>query len=174
MRLSLQARILLLIAGTVTGLAAIVLLALTLLTNREIDRSIRTDVSTTGIVLADFVSERTLRLSDLSLLLARQPILRATIGRGDVPTVTDAARDCRQQIHADAVLITDRDGRVLAETDTRVDGTGARAEEPGVQKALQGETWSGVVAHGKRLMLAVSVPVKTNDVILGSFTAYSA
>src|SRR5581483_2934624 len=111
MRFSLRTKILLLIAGTVTGLASLLLLALTALAHREVGRAVRQDVRVTGSVLAQFVRERSAALQNQSLLLARQPVLRASLGTGDPATVTDCIRDYLKQIGADAAAATDQSGR---------------------------------------------------------------
>lgn len=180
MRFSLRTKILLLIAGTVTGLATLLLLALTALAHREVGRAVRQDVRVTGGVLAQFVRERSAALQNQSLLLARQPVLKASIGTGDPATVTDCIRDYLKQIGADAASATDQSGRLLAETDAPGSGpsvsAAGRSLDSGVEAALRGETWAGVVAHNERLMLAVSVPVlePVSRYVKGTFTAYSA
>ncbi len=178
MRLSLRTKIVLLIVGTATGLASIASLSLVLLANREIAHSVKNDVRVTGGVLAQSLQERSLTLTDQCLLLAKQRVLAAVIITNDPATVAERARAYQQQFHADAVLITGRDGRTLAATDAEAtdgvtDGVNV-AQEPGIQAALGGHAWTGVVARQGRLMLSVSVPVFIGQYVWGTFTAYRA
>ena len=117
MKLSLRAKILLLVAGTATGLASVILLAFTLVVSREMARGVREDVRATGGVLGQLMRERTGVLRDQSLLIADQPILRAALSTQDPATVLDTAQNYQRQMGVDAIIITDRDGQVLGDTD---------------------------------------------------------
>src|SRR5579859_4398474 len=122
MRCSLRTKILLLIAGMVTGLAVLFFMALTFLANWQIDLAVRNDVHSTGGVLATLIQKNSMALRDQSLLLAHQPAFRYLIrpvsgSRSDWATFTDAARSWIKQLHADAALITDADGHLLGDTD---------------------------------------------------------
>lgn len=190
MRLSLRTRILLLVAGTVTGLSVIVLSAFTVLSGREIERAVRKDVRATGSVLSHFLRERSATLRDQSSLLARQPALRMLLlgrpedgsaasapeKRPDFATVTDCLREWLGQLRADAALLTDENGKTLGETDVMAGQSSERGREAGVAAAIEGETWTGIVLHREKLMLAVTVPVlePVSKYVRGTFTAYSA
>jgi len=186
MRLSLRTKILLLIAGTVMGLAVVVLVALGALAGREIERAVRSDVRATGGVLARIVRERSAALRDQCLLFVRQPVLKALLGLhdpaimtptggGDAATVADSLREFLKEIRADAALVTDQDGYAFGETDAPFQESSDYRREAGIAAALRGETWSGVVARRGHLMLAVSVPIfePVSKYVRGTFTAYS-
>jgi diguanylate cyclase (GGDEF)-like protein len=180
MRLSLKTRILLLIAGTVTGLAAIILFALSTLMGREIEGAVRNDVNATGGVLAQFMSVRSATLLSQSQLLARQPALKNYIfsdrGRqqSDYATTSDYAHDVLASMHADAALITDQDGRVQGDSEKRIPDRTDLAREPGIAAALGGRNWTGIVARADHLLLQISVPVTVAGYVKGTLTAYSA
>lgn len=173
MRLTLQTRLLLLVAGTATGLASVLLLSIAVLAKREINASVRNDVRATGGVLGRFIQDRSVTLKQQCVLLTKQPVLKAVIGTDNPATVLYTARGYRDQIHADIVVVTDRDGRVLGATD----GTPPRTDvsrESGVQAALDERPGVGVVARQGRLMLADTEPVKIGQYVVGTFTAYRA
>ena len=180
-RFSLRTKILLLIAGTVTILASLLLITLTLLANQQIDMAVRSDVRSTSSMLTQLVRERTTTLRDQSLLLARQTTFKYLIHppnglRSDRATCTDTARDLIAQIHADAALITDASGRLLGETDTKTPYLADRAADPWVAAAMRGHTHTGVAVRGGRMLLAVAVPVvdPASREVQATFTAYSA
>lgn len=174
MRLSLKTKILLLVAGTVATLAGGLLAALSLLTARSIQHAAQADVRATRAVLGEFLDERGKALTDQCELAARQPWLRAVIGTGDPATVTDCLRENLKQLHADAVLVTDRDGLLLGETDQAVSTAGPILHDPGTTSAIAGKAWSGVVRRQGTLTLAVSVPVYNGAYVCGTMTGYSA
>ncbi|HEX5323632.1 MAG TPA: HD domain-containing phosphohydrolase [Capsulimonadaceae bacterium] len=174
MRLSLRTKILLLVVGTVTVLSGIVLSALSLLVTRSIQQAVQADVRATRAILSGFIDERSRALTDQCLLAARQPWLRGVIGTEDPATVTDSVQENLKQLQADAVLVTDREGRLLGETDSPITTAGAVLRDPGTAAALGGKTWSGVIRRHGILTLAVSVPVYNGAYVCGSMTGYSA
>ena len=173
-RLSLRAKILLLIAGTAVGLVSVILLAFTILVSREMGRAVQGDVRTTGGVLGQLMRERTSVLHDQSRLIANVPALRETVATHDPATVLDHSRDCRQKMAVDEVIVTDRDGHTLADTDGEVRPGTDMSADAGVAAAMDSREWQGTVARGGRLMLAVCVPVKIGAYPWGTFTAYRA
>ncbi len=191
MRLSLRTRILLLIAGTVTGLAVLALCTLMVLTRREIDRAVQNDVRTTGGVLTRLFNERSRSLRDQSLLLARQPALmmrllgrpEETAGGGtsdaaqkpDFATVTDSLQEWLKQMHADSLRLTDEEGHTLGDTEAKVAPVSGQSLDAGVKTALEGESWAGIALQGDRLKLSVTVPVQepVSKYVRGTFTASS-
>lgn len=174
MRLTLRAQILLLIAGTVAGLTAILLAAVTMLTNMETDRTIRRDVEATGGVIAQLLQERNASLTDKCRLLARQPRL-LYLRSANAATVADSLGEWLPQMHADAALLTDQDGQLMGATDSREQAGKDYSRETGIARALDGVCWSGVILRHGQLMLVVSVPVVdgASHVVLMTFTAYS-
>ena len=171
LQFSLRAKILLLIAGTATGLAAAILLAFTLVVSREMDRAVRADVRATGGVLAQLLRERGAVLLAQSVLIADDPVLHAALSTHDPATVLDTARDYRKKMGVDEVLVTDRDGRVLGDTAGRSPAGADLGREPGVASALDDRPWSGIVARGGRLMLTICVPIHIGAYPWGTFTA---
>ena len=167
-------QILLLIAGTVAGLTAILLAAITMLTNLETDRTIRRDVEATGGVLAQLLQERNAGLTDKCRLLARQPRL-LYLRSANAATIADSLGEWLPQMHADAALLTDQDGRLMGATDQREQAGKDYSRETGIARALDGSCWSGMILRHGQLMLGVSVPVVdgASHVVLMTFTAYS-
>jgi diguanylate cyclase (GGDEF)-like protein len=172
MKFSLRTKILILIAGTTSGLAAVVLATLGVLTARGIDHAVRIDVRETGGVLKQLINERTNTLTEECRLLANLPVLKAVAQTGDPSTINDTARDSLGQIDADAVMITDRSGSLLAETDGRARLRTDVAQLPGVSEAIAGNEWTGIVTRRGLLVLDVCVPIKMGPTVWGTFSAY--
>ena len=172
MRLTLRAKILLLIAGTAIGLVSVILLAFTLLISREMDRAVREDVRATGGVLAQLMRERSAVLLGQAQLVADDPPLRAVLGTNDPATILDQAHTYQQKLGVEAIIVTDRDGAVLADTDGEAPVHSAQRTDPGIAAALENQSWSGITARHGQLMLTVCVPVRIGSDIYGTFTVY--
>ena len=174
MRLSLSVKILLLVAGSVAGLAALNAVTVTLLARQEIGSVVRADVRATGNGLAQTLRERSLSLDKQVQLLARQPALKGYIQAGDKPTLQDLAADYSKQMGAAGVALTDRDGKALADTLGPKRLGEDRSREPGVASALNESRWSGIVSRDGHLMIAVTEPIVIGPAVWGTFTAYGA
>ena len=175
MRFALRTKILLLTAGTVAGLAALIILAMTALNEQEVNRSVHDGAKTTENVLTQFLNERSQSLLAESLMLVKpSTTLKQYLQMPDQATVRDIANDLRGQLGADAALITDRDGRRLGQTDSTADYQGDCSHLPGLLVAMDGAAWTGVVSRNGKLTLQVSVPVAIGPEVWGTFTSYSA
>ena len=174
MRLTLRLKILLLIAGTAIGLVSVILLAFTLLVSREMNRAVREDVRANGGVLAQILRERSAVLLSQAQVVGDDPPLLAAVGTSDPATVADKVRDYEKRLGVEAVIVTDRDGGVLADTDGAFPVHAALGQSPGIAAALNGEAWSGITFRHGQLMLAVSVPVRIGSTVYGTLTVYRA
>lgn len=172
-RFSLSTKILLLVAGTVLGLTALVFISVALLAGQEMEHQVRRDVRSTGSILAQITRARSESLRDQSRLLAGQPALKGYFQQADAATFADFAQDWRRQLHADGLLLTDRDGRALGASGTEAAFRQDLSGDPGVAAALEEREWSGVVTHRGRMLLAVTVPIKIGPEAWGTLTAYS-
>ena len=174
MRLTLRLKILLLIAGTAVGLVSVILLAFTLLVSREMDRAVREDVRANGGVLAQILRERSSVLLSKAQVVGDDPPLQGVVGTGDPPTVLDVVQHYEERLGAGAVIVTDRDGGVLADTDGTFPIHAVLKQDPGIAAALGGLSWSGITFRHGQLMLAVSVPVRIGSTVYvaGTLTAY--
>jgi diguanylate cyclase (GGDEF)-like protein len=190
MQLSLRSKFILLIAGTMMGLALVTMLAIVTLMGREIDQAVRRDVRATGGVLAQFMGERSRSLNSQSTLLAKQPFLKTLLGvdnalnlpglsgtkanttKADAATIADSVTDYLKEVYSDAALVTDRDGIVLGVTDNPAEVHKNLSQEEGIAAALRGEPKSGIILRDGKLTQAVSAPIENHGVVIGTFTSY--
>lgn len=180
MRMSLRVRILLLVAGTLAGLAALLTFALGTVTNREIEETVRRDVHTAESFLAQMLAEHGESLQKQSELLAKQPVLQASLAANgaDATTIADCMREYLAQMGVARAIATDGEGNLLA--DTAVQTTQSKSttpmmtNEPVIACVIKElEAHRGIVLQNGKLMQAVSVPVKTAGWLKGTFTVYS-
>lgn len=169
---SLRTKILLLIAGTAVGLVSVILLAFTLLVAREMSRGVQGDVRATGGVLAQLLRERSATLLSQAQIVADAPPLRAALSTNDPATVLDRVQDYAKKLDAQAIIVSDRDGGVLADTTGAVPVHTSLKQDPGVAAVLGSRAWSGITFRHGQLMLTVSVPVLIGTEVWGTFTLY--
>ena len=172
MHLSLRTKILLLIAGTAVGLVSVILLAFTLLISREMNRGVQADVRATGGVLAQLLRERSATLLSQAQIVAHDPPLQGAVGTADPATVLDKVHEYDRRLAGEAVIVTDRDGAVMADTEEASTAHPALAHDPGVTAALNGQDWSGITFREGRLLLTVSVPMRIGSYAVGTLTLY--
>ena len=172
MHLSLRTKILLLIAGTAVGLVSVILLAFTLLISREMNRGVQADVRASGGVLAQLLRERSATLLSQAQIVADDPPLHAAVGTSDPATVLDKVHEYDQRLAGEAVIVTDRDGAVMADTDGASPVRSSLAHDPGVAASLNGRDWSGITFRQGRLLLTVSVPMRIGSYSIGTLTLY--
>ncbi len=172
MRLTLRTKILLLVAGTAVGLVSVILLAFTGLVSREMDRAVRQDVRATGSVLAQLLRERSAVLLSQAQVVGDAPPLRGALTSQDPATVLDAVLDYRRKLGLEAVMVTDRDGAVLADTTGGAPIRSRRSADPGVAAALDNRAWSGITVQHGALMLTVCVPIRLGLSPFGTLTLY--
>ncbi len=104
-------------------------------------------------------------------LVADLPRLKAALDLGDPPTVAPIARDYRLQLGAALLVLTDRNGRVMAVAGDPGTADSAIPLRPEVEQALRGRESTGAWPVGDGVLQVVSVPVTIGpDEILGTLT----
>ncbi len=180
MRISLRVRILLLVTGTLAGLAALLTLALATMTTREIEDAVRRDVHTTESFLAQMLSEHGESLKKQSELLAKQPVMQVSIAQNkvDSATIADCMREYLKQMGVARAVATNAEGKLLADTNQQAANgktpAASMVNEPIIAQVIaESEPHRGIVLQNGKLMQAISVPVKTAQWLKGTFTVYS-
>ncbi|MBI1757573.1 MAG: diguanylate cyclase [Fimbriimonas ginsengisoli] len=172
MNLSLRWRITLAFCLLAAGATAAMAVAFAILGKRHVDQTTQQDSAQASALLTNLIRDRTLSLRSETQVVAGTPMLKALVLRPyvDEATVDDVAQENLRRMRADALILTNRDGRIIGQSGLR-----ARANEiPGIQAALRMETWSGVVATPTKLMLATTMPILNGDYVIGTATSMSA
>jgi signal transduction histidine kinase len=92
-------------------------------------------------------------------LIADLPVLKAAVDLNDQRTVLPIAERYQQQLTADFMLITGRQGQTLAEVAAPDAATGSYASLPGVKSALRGSEMSSFWPHRGGILQVVTVPI---------------
>jgi signal transduction histidine kinase len=98
-------------------------------------------------------------LTVMARLVADDPRLKAAVDTGDPPTVQPLARGYQQQLNAALMVLTDKNGSVLAELgDLDIAEGGVRAL-PEIQQALAGHEAGGFWPHANGVLQVMAVPI---------------
>ena len=92
-------------------------------------------------------------------LIADLPLLKAAVDTNDPKTVQPMAADYHRQLTADLLLVTGRQGQILAEIASASTATGSYASLPGVTSAAIGREPSSFWPHPGGILQIVSVPI---------------
>ncbi|MCW5940857.1 MAG: diguanylate cyclase [Fimbriimonadaceae bacterium] len=171
MRVTLRTKILALIAGTVTGLSALIFVGLVLLGNLEIDRRLRDDVARNAEMSRELIqSEGDSMRSQIRILATvggPNVIMNLRSDPASASTRNAYAEDLCRQLQFDAFRITDYTGTVVAKHGD------IGGDPPGVRQVLQrAEDWVGLFVRGGRLWLGVAVPYRPFGNLEGSLHAF--
>jgi len=100
---------------------------------------------------------QTLRV--MARLVADDPRLKAAVDTGDPPTVRPLARDYRQQLQAALLVLTGKDGGVLAAAGELGATPAAIAALPEIRHALAGRESGGFWPQANGVVQVVTVPI---------------
>ena len=95
----------------------------------------------------------------MARLVADDPRLKAAVDTGDPPTVQPLARGYQEQLNAALMVLTDKNGSVLAELgDLDIAEGGVRAL-PEIQQALAGHEAVGFWPHANGVLQVMALPI---------------
>ncbi len=92
-------------------------------------------------------------------LIADLPRLKAAVDTNDPKTVQPMAEDYQRQLTADLLLVTGRQGQMLAEIASANGATGSYAALPGIKSASAGRESSSFWPHPGGILQVVTVPI---------------
>ncbi len=95
-------------------------------------------------------------------LIADLPRLKASVDLNDPTTMQPIAAEYQRQLTADLLLITGRQGQVLAEVTSENASSGSYASLPGVKAASTGRDSESFWPHPGGILQVVSVPIWIN------------
>jgi signal transduction histidine kinase len=98
-------------------------------------------------------------LTVMARLVADDPRLKAAVDTGDPPTVQPLALSYREQLNAALMVLTDGNGRVLAEAGDLDIAKGAIGALPEIQQALAGREAAGFWPHADGVLQVMAVPI---------------
>jgi signal transduction histidine kinase len=137
--------------------AAVYFVSLT--TTREAEAELQRGLLEAGTLVDQQCATLVRTLTVMARLVADAPKLKAAVDTGDPPTVQPLAREYREQLDAALIVLTDRNGRVLAEAGELDIAEGAIGALPEIQLALAGREAGGFWPHADGVLQVMAVPI---------------
>lgn len=137
--------------------AAVYFVSLT--TTREAEAELQRGLIEAGTLVDEQCATLVRTLTVMARLVADDPRLKAAVDTGDPPTVQPLARGYQEQLNAALMVLTDRNGRVLAEVGELEIADGAIGALPEIQHALGGREAVGFWPHADGVLQMMAVPI---------------
>jgi signal transduction histidine kinase len=122
---------------------------------RDAETGLQRGLQEAGTQVQQHYAARLETLTVMARLIADLPRLKAGAATGDPPTVQPLAADYRQRVRADLLVVTDREGHLLAALGPEADLAGTAA----VRSALEGRESTTYRAHREGMLQIVTVPI---------------
>ena len=137
--------------------AAVYFVSLT--TTREAEAELQRGLIEAGTLVDEQCATLVRTLTVMARLVADDPRLKAAVDTGDPPTVRPLARGYQEQLNAALLVLTDRNGHVLAEAGDLDNAEGAHGARPEIQQALAGREAGGFWPHTDGVLQVMAVPI---------------
>ncbi len=137
--------------------AAVYFVSLT--TTREAEAELQRGLIEAGTLVDEQCATLVRTLTVMARLVADAPRLKAAVDTGDPPTVQPLARGYQEQLNAALMVLTDKNGRILAEAGDLDIAEGLIATLPEVQHALSGREAGGFWPHADGVLQVMAVPI---------------
>jgi signal transduction histidine kinase len=137
----------------------------------QAEQELRNGLTEAGGLIEEHRRVRVEHFTREASLIADLPRMKATVELDDPATMKSVAEDYQRALSADLLLVTNRQGRMLARVTTAVAAGGNYEVLPGVAVALGGQQSSSFWPHPGGMLQVVSVPIwidPTRPDILGS------
>jgi signal transduction histidine kinase len=151
--------------------AAVYFVSLT--TTREAEAELQRGLIEAGTLVDEQCATLVRTLTIMARLVADDPRLKAAVDTGDPPTVQPLARGYQEQLNAALMVLTGKNGHVLAEAGHVRVSEGAIGSLPEIQQALGGHEAGGFWPHADGVLQVMSVPItiyRDRPEIMGALT----
>lgn len=161
-KMTLQKKILLLLFTVIIGLFLSILIIVNLFTNRAIERILDKELSNAQAV---FEAYRQMQVQRLNKVVAGIPFLKALLSTKDEATILDFSKRIQEQIGSDIFLVTDNEGRVLANT---ARGQVSPDDQQRISRALESGDMIGVISLDGVMYHGVMAAIRMGSRTLGA------
>jgi signal transduction histidine kinase len=167
--ISLRARILFPVAGMILLVVLASLAVINFAVRRQVFATVATDLSRSRRVFDELQQRRLELLIERSLVVAHAPYLKAAVETGDSSTVQPVAEEVYRTVRSDLLVITDRDGRVLAQVGGSTRLRGRFTPDSLRYRGTLVDTDVGLLPLGDSLYRVVVVPIVSEDPAMGVY-----
>lgn len=127
--------------------------------NREVEDALQANIVATGALVDQLRTTRAETFTMMVRLVGDTPKLKAAVDTDDPPTVQDVADDYQKQLRSDLLIITNREGRVLARVGVPPDAAATTAAYPSTADALVGHERFDIVPAPQGMLQLATVPI---------------
>ncbi|RPI49258.1 MAG: HAMP domain-containing protein, partial [Acidobacteria bacterium] len=128
-------------------------------TTREAEAELQRGLIEAGALVDQQCATFLQTLTVMARLVADDPRLKAAVDTGDPPTVEPFARAYQEQLRAALIVLTGRNGHLLAEAGELDIAEGTIGMLPEVRHALTGTESSGFWPHADGVLQVMTVPI---------------
>jgi signal transduction histidine kinase len=128
-------------------------------TTREAEAELQRGLLEAGTLVDEQCATVARTLTVMARLVANDPRLKAAVDTGDPPTVQQLVPGYQEQLNAALLVLTGRDGRMLAEAGELDIAEGAIGALPEIQEALAGRESSGFWPQAEGILQVMTVPI---------------
>ena len=141
------------------GSIAIAIYNVNVAVTRQAEKELRRGLDEADTIIEEYRRVLVEHFTREARLIADLPLLKAAVDTNDPKTVQPMAVDYHRQLTADLLLVTGRQGQILAEIASTSTATGSYASLPGVKSAATGRESSSFWPHPGGILQIVSVPI---------------
>jgi signal transduction histidine kinase len=128
-------------------------------TTREAEAELQRGLLEAGTLVDEQCATLVRTLTVMARLVADDPRLKAAVDTADPPTVQPLARGYQEQLNAALMILTDKNGNVLAELGDLDIADGGVGALPEIQQALAGHEAGGFWPHANGVLQVMAVPI---------------
>jgi signal transduction histidine kinase len=127
--------------------------------SREAESALLADLVATGTLVDQIRTTRAETFTMMARLIGDAPKLKAAVDTNDPPTVQNVADDYQGRIRAHLLVVTNRDGAVLARVGATSDEARRLAALPATHEALNGRETFELLPDRNGLLQLATVPI---------------
>ncbi|MGE3706659.1 MAG: ATP-binding protein, partial [Vicinamibacterales bacterium] len=156
---SLQNRIFLASAVLTVLSLGVALYLVSVRINQEAERALQSDIVATGALVEQLRTTRAETFAMMARLVADTPKLKAAVDTNDPPTVQDVADEYQERLRSQLLVVTNREGRLLAQVGVTADEARDVTTHPAFRDGLAGRERFDVLAAPQGIVQLAAVPI---------------
>src|SRR5262249_40177962 len=123
------------------------------------EESMQREIRSTGVLVEQLRTTRAQTFSIMARLVADAPTLKAALSTDDPATVQNNAPIYQNQLNSNLVLVTNKNGDVLATVATSSRAALVAATQPSIRKAIDGGESLSLIPQPDGILHLVTVPI---------------
>jgi signal transduction histidine kinase len=126
---------------------------------REAENGLQREITATGAIVNELRTTRAQTFTTMARVIADAPPLKAAVATNDPPTVQDVVDDFPAQLNSNLLLVTSRNGQVLATVGFDAAAATSLANHAAVRDAAPQHETTSLVPQPDGLLQLITVPI---------------